>query len=82
MCLALTYVYVHVYPNRINKGEFPTCSGVSFIEVQFQLMLSYCINIIYYLYLKVNKLMQCMIYSWRQSLMPLILTPPRLKASR
>lgn len=39
---------------RIRNGEFQTCNGVSFLEVQYQLMLSYCINISYYLYLKVG----------------------------
>ena len=42
------------FASRIKKGEFQTCNGVSFLEVQYQLMLSYCINIAYYLYLKVK----------------------------
>ncbi len=37
---------------RIKNGEFPTSNGVSFLEVQFHLMLSYCINIAFYLMLK------------------------------
>ncbi|ELR13944.1 Sas10/Utp3/C1D family protein [Acanthamoeba castellanii str. Neff] len=50
----ITLMRERVFPliQRIKKGEFQTCNGVSFLEVQYQLMLSYCINIAYYLYLK------------------------------
>lgn len=52
----VTQMRERVFPliERIKAGEFKTCNGVSFLEVQFQLMLSYCINIAYYLYLKVD----------------------------
>ncbi|KAL6058293.1 Neuroguidin [Balamuthia mandrillaris] len=44
----------HILPllQRVQAGELPTSKGVSLLEVQLHLMLSYCIHIAYYMLLK------------------------------
>jgi U3 small nucleolar RNA-associated protein 3 len=37
---------------RVKRGELPTASGVSYLEVKLQLLLSYCTNVAFYLLLK------------------------------
>mmetsp|Transcript_14414 Transcript_14414/g.36496 ORF Transcript_14414/g.36496 Transcript_14414/m.36496 type:complete len:677 (+) Transcript_14414:125-2155(+) len=44
----------HVAPvlGKVRAGELPTSNGVSYLEAKFQAMLTYCINIAFYLHLK------------------------------
>lgn len=46
----------HVVPvmQKVQEGEMPTENGVSYLEAKYVAMLTYCINIAYYLYLKAN----------------------------
>ena len=37
---------------RVKSGSLPTASGVSYLEVKLQLLLSYCTNVAFYLLLK------------------------------
>jgi len=37
---------------KVKSGELPTSKGISFLELKFHLLLSYCVNISYYLLLK------------------------------
>lgn len=42
----------HRFTNRVKKGELPTSKGISYLELKFHLMLSYCTHICFYLLLK------------------------------
>jgi hypothetical protein len=39
---------------RVEEKEMPTEKGVSYLEVKHQLLLSYCINMVFYLLMKVE----------------------------
>ena len=37
---------------QVKEGSLPTSKGSSFLEVKFHLLLSYCINVVFYMFLK------------------------------
>ncbi|EKX44100.1 hypothetical protein GUITHDRAFT_153057, partial [Guillardia theta CCMP2712] len=39
---------------RVKEGALPTSNGVSYLELKLQLLLSYCTNLSFYLFLKLN----------------------------
>lgn len=39
---------------KVESGQLPTSKGISFLELKYQLLLSYCTNIAFYLLLKCN----------------------------
>jgi len=45
---------VHPALQRIKEEKLPTAQGLSFLEVKNQQLLLYCINIMFYLYLKAS----------------------------
>jgi len=44
----------HLHPLllKIKEQQLPTDKGISFLELKFHLLLNYCINIAFYLYMK------------------------------
>lgn len=51
-----TEVIEHVQPilERLKSGNAPTCEGISFLELKNHLLLSYCMNLAFYFYLKAD----------------------------